>query len=282
MWKTTLMSGLFLSGLLVGCTQPTATSGVQTAALPEAVPVRYNEFIYCSKGPNYSPEGLANNLGYWADSMQNTLQLKTMAAASLTPRGWTNGDFDRLHLMMWPDKATRDAGWAAYAESGLEEAEAALFPGLEKCGGENWQSVFAFNVYQPRPTSVSLNPEDSPVVGYRFCKMNEGKVRNDLRMVIRNSFIPYLDELEVAQGPSAYQFFLQAPDFDVESQAPSEGVPASWDYMWTNLWPNAAAYESTIANWSVQGQALQAEFDAVATCSAEQPYDLSPIMAASE
>ena len=283
MLKKSLIGGLVLSSLLVGCAPTEDPVEGVTLALPEPVAIRYNEFIWCSNGPNFSAENLAKNFDFWVDGMQNTLQQKRLAAVSLTPRGWSNDDFDRLHLMMWPDKIARDAGWAAYAESGLEQAEAAAFPGLEKCGGDDWQDVFGFNVYQPRPPTVMLDPAtDKPVVGYRFCAMNAGKNRADLRAVIYDSFIPYLDALAVSAGPSAYNFLIQVPDFVVESRAGHEGVPVTWDYVWTNTWPSAAAYEASNATWSVQGQALQAAFDAVATCSQEQAYDLTPIMAAAE
>lgn len=283
MLKQGILGSLTIACALLGCSKPEQIVDAVVSAADEPVVVRYNEFVWCSNGPNYTPEGRAANLAFWVDAEQNTLQQKGLAAMSLLPRGVAGGGIDRMHLLMWKDKATRDAGWAAYTEAGIQEAMEAANPGVEHCGGENWEDVYPWNVYQPRMPSVALNPAESqPVVGYRFCSLNEGKVRDDFRAVIRGEFIPYLDANEAANGPSAFNFLVQVPDPAVPSPAGRGGIPEKFDYMWTNIWASSAEYETVMATWSQEGQAVQAAFDAVVTCSAELTFDLTPLMSASE
>ena len=87
MLKKSLIGGLVLSSLLVGCAPAEDPVEGVTLALPEPVAIRYNEFIWCSNGPNFSAENLAKNFDFWVDGMQNTLQQRRLAAVSLTPRG---------------------------------------------------------------------------------------------------------------------------------------------------------------------------------------------------
>ena len=58
--------------------------------------------------------------------------------------------------MIWNDKASRDAGWAAYIESGIEENLQDKFPGVETCAGDGSDELFAVSVYQPRPATVAM------------------------------------------------------------------------------------------------------------------------------
>ena len=56
MLKNSLIGGLVLSGLLVGCAPAEDPVEGVTLAMPEPVAIRYNEFIWCSNGPNFSAE----------------------------------------------------------------------------------------------------------------------------------------------------------------------------------------------------------------------------------
>jgi hypothetical protein len=81
---------------------------------------------------------------------------------------------------------------------------------------------------------------------------------------------------------SLTNFLVQVPDPAVPSPAGRGGIPEKFDYMWTNIWASSAEYETVMATWSQEGQAVQAAFDAVVTCSAELTFDLTPLMSASE
>ena len=249
----------------------TATSSGPEADAP-VEPSRYNEYLWCKEGENFSEESLANLTQTWL-GMSNEAGVEYFGVYSLSPR-FTDPNFDRILLLVWPDKETRDKGWETYSAENIQAKLDEQYPGVEQCGGDNWANVYGNTVYQPRVPSVTWDVEKSPtaLVGYRFCSYNAGKEPKDLRQLVRGKFDSWLVEYEEGSGPSSYNWGYLAPDFDVETIERNEGVPPTFDYVWMDFWANPTEAESGNASWAETG--FQSEFDAVATCTEPQSYDL--------
>ncbi|MEL0047422.1 MAG: hypothetical protein VW867_02150 [Gammaproteobacteria bacterium] len=270
--------------VLAGCAESTAPESDAPATVPQVAeapeanqmePVRYNEFIWCSNGENATPERVAQRNELWSQSV-TALGMDSLMAASLTTQGWTSDSFDRLTLLMWPNKEVRDAGWAAYQESGTEAKLEEQFPGVEKCGGDNWANVYGLDVYQPRSPSLAGPDHMGPdaYVGYSFCSFNEGKAPVDLRAVVLRQFVPFLDAHEAEVGATTYNFLAQVPSFEETEVELHNDVPPTFDFVWTDFWGNAEDRLSTESAWAAEGVAIQAAFDEVATCSERQGYSI--------
>jgi hypothetical protein len=245
-------------------------------------PVRYNEFVWCSNGENATPELVAQRNEMWSQSVTE-LGMDSLMGASLTTQGWTSDSFDRLTLLMWPNKEARDAGWAAYQESGIEAKLEEKFPGVEKCGGEDWANVYGLDVYQPRTPSLA-GPEHmgaDAYVGYSFCSFNAGKQSADLRAVVAGQFMPFLDAHEAEVGATTYNFLAQAPSFEETEVELHKDVPPTFDFVWTDFWGNAQDRAGTESAWAAKGKAIQAAFDEVVTCSQRQGYSIEMTKVAS-
>ena len=241
-------------------------------------PIRYNEFVWCTSGENGNAENVAARNAYWANAVSE-IGMEALVSASLTPQGWSSDSFDRLTLLMWPDKEARDAGWAAYAEAGIEAELNTRFAGVEACGGENWANVYGLDVYQPRTPTVSGvdTITDSAYTGYSFCSFNEGKEPADLRAVVTGPFMTFVDDFEAEAGPNSFNFLVQLPDFEETEVELHEAVPPTFDFVWTSFYGNETDRALTEAVWAEKGAAIQAQFDEVVTCSEEQGYDIEII-----
>jgi hypothetical protein len=238
-------------------------------------PVRYNEFVWCSNGKNATPELVTQRNEMWAQAVTE-LGMDSLMGASLTTQGWTSDSFDRLTLLMWPNKEARDAGWAAYQESGIEAKLEESFPGVETCGGDNWANVYGLDVYQPRTPSLA-GPQHvgaDAYVGYSFCSFNEGKKPADLRAVVTGQFVPFLDAHEAEVGATTYNFLAQVPSFEESEVELHNDVPPTFDFVWTDFWGNAEDRVGTENAWAAEGTAIQASFDEVLTCSERQGYSI--------
>ena len=237
-------------------------------------PIRYNEFIWCSNGDNATTESLAARQAHWLDAVAK-LDASNFASASLSPSGWESDDFDRLTLLMWPNKEVRNAGWASYEASGIEEDLAATFPGVESCGGTNWSNIYGFDVYQPRvPSQPGLAPDAVGYAGYQFCSFNEGMKPADLRAVVRGDYMDFLSAFESEVGPTTYNFTVQIPDFDSAAVERHNEVPPQFDLLWSNFWGDKTQKPIGDSAWQKSGAEIQNAFDQVMTCSDEQGYDI--------
>ena len=270
--------------VLGGCAESTSPETQAAAAAPAMVeapeanqmaPVRYNEFVWCSNAENATPELVTQRNEMWAQAVTE-LGMDSLMGASLTTQGWTSDSFDRLTLLMWPNKEARDAGWAAYQESGIEAKLEESFPGVETCGGDNWANVYGLDVYQPRTPSLA-GPQHvgaDAYVGYSFCSFNEGKKPADLRAVVTGQFVPFLDAHEAEVGATTYNFLAQVPSFKESEVELHNDVPPTFDFVWTDFWGNAEDRVGTENAWAAEGTAIQASFDEVLTCSERQGYSI--------
>ena len=283
----TLLAVAALFFMLVGCEapkpetppetdSPTTTEAAAEASVAEAdmdapTPTGYNEYIWCVNGENFSEEAYAARTAYWVNAV-NELGMQSLRAIDLTPSDWQSENFERVTLLMWADKAERDAGWAAYLEAGVEAAMNEEFPDVEICGGENWANVYGHDKYAPRPATVSWDAETHPaaLAGYQFCSFTEGSGPAQLREIVRDDFIPYVDAYEADNGPTTYTFGVLVPQFEMAAVERHEDVPMDVDFVWLNFWGDPAERNASDDTWAEKGAEIQAAFDEVADCSADQ------------
>ena len=90
---------------------------VVAEAPPE--PTGYTDYIWCSKGENYSLEALnARNKDWLAGAAEHGIE--KLGVVEVTPSGWSSENFDWLTVLFWSDKEARDAAWQVYQDAGLE------------------------------------------------------------------------------------------------------------------------------------------------------------------
>ena len=242
-----------------------AASGSVDAA-PE--PTGYTEYIWCSNGENYSQKSSDARNEMWVEAL-NDLGMSSMAAAEITPSGWSSENFDRSTVLFWENKESRDAGWEAYLAAGVEEKLEKAYPGVEVCGGEGWQNVYPTNSYSIR--EAKLDKEFK--VGYQFCDFNEGKVPEDLRAFVRGPWAEFLKQYDSQNPLSTYGLNINTPDFDNEAVEVHEGVPETFDYIWVNLWGDAAELDRGWSAVDEYGEGMMKAVNEVAVCSQEQVWD---------
>ncbi|SVC86868.1 uncharacterized protein METZ01_LOCUS339722, partial [marine metagenome] len=101
----------------------------------------------------------------------------------------------------------------------------------------------------------------------------DGMQPDDLRTVIRGPWADFLVRYDAENPDSAYGTVVSVPDFDASSGDRHEGVPASWDLLWVNVWGDPAESESGQAAVDTYGQEMMAAFDKVTECTDDQMYD---------
>ena len=274
------ISALFLIIGLIACSpaeQP-KEEVTQTAAEPESNNppelARYNEYLWCKQGENFSQESLSASTKAWLAATDNA-GIANFGVYNLAPK-FSDPNFDRIMLITWPDKETRDSGWETYLAQNIQASLDEQFPDVEQCGGDNWENVYGFAAYKTRDASVAWDRENTEaMVSYRFCSYQENKEPEDLRQLVQGEFEAWLTKYEETYGASSYDFAYLAPDFDDEAVERNEGVPLAFDYAWMDFWGNAAEAETGYSAWTETG--FQTDFDAVALCSEPQAYDLTEI-----
>ena len=260
---------LLMLGLLLACS-PAERPQEDTAASNNSgprEPDRYQEYLWCHNGSNFSEESFEASQAYWRQMVAES-DVPAFGHFSLFPK-FDESNFDRIVGLIWNDKASRDAGWAAYIESGIEENLQEKFPGVETCAGDGSDELFAVNVYQPRPATVAMGGQESKgrIASYQFCTYNEGKEGSDLRPVAVDTYGAWLDDYEAKNGATGYSWAYFAPDFDPEASKASDGVPNAYDFIWMNAWASESQESSGMAAYAESGQEIQASFDEIMTCS---------------
>ena len=263
-------------GLLLACSpaeRPQEDAAASEASAPRE-PDRYQEYLWCHNGPNYSKESFDASQAYWRQMVEES-NVPAFGHFSLFPK-FDESNFDRIVGLIWNDKASRDAGWAAYVESGIEEKLQEKFPGVETCAGDGSDELFAVNVYQPRPATVAMADQESTgrIASYQFCTYNEDKEGSDLRPVALDTYGAWLDDYEAKNGATGYNWAYFAPDFDPEASKASDGVPNAYDFIWMNSWASESEESSGMAAYAESGQEIQASFDEIMTCSDPLRYDV--------
>ena len=244
-----------------------ASSGSDMSQESAAEPSGYIEYLWCTDGENYSVESVKAREEIWLEEVSQ-LGLNRMGSAEITPLGWSSENFDRVSVLFWENKVERDSGWEAYLSSGIEERLNQAYPGVESCGGDGWANVYPMNSYRLREREAS----DSFVVGYQFCNFNEGQGRDNLREFLAGPWSEFLDRYDSENPEISFGTAVNVPDFDDEGVERHEGVPDTFDYLWVNIWSNAAERDSGWSAVEEYGNTMMEAANIVSTCSEEQVW----------
>ena len=154
------------------------------------------------------------------------------------------------------------AGWAQYAAADAQTKIDARNPDVLTCGSESGINRFPEISFTPRdiPESFSTS-ESSYYLTNQLCSFNEGKSAEDVRSVIRDQFLPAVKAVAAENPESTYWFRVGRPDYTPLANY-------DHDFNWVNIWQNAEEGEASNADFAASdaGKAVQASFDAAATC----------------
>ena len=243
-----------------------SSSDMASEEVPE--PTGYTEYLWCSKGENYSKESGDARNAMWVEAV-NALGMTNLGSAEITPSGWSSENFDHTSVLFWESKEARDAGWEAYLTSDIEEKLNEAYPGVETCGGEGWKNVYPTSSYRIREAKLS----EAFKVGYQFCNFNEDKGVEDLRTFVRGPWAEFLGRYDSENPSSSYGLLINVRDFDDEEVEVHEGVPDTFDYLWVNLWGDPAEMDQGNAAVAQYGQDMMQAANGISTCSDEQIWD---------
>ena len=265
-----ILTLLACAALAIGCSEQSSTGAQaptpmpafaepEAAAIPE--PSGYYEYLWCKNGENANDDSIASLVADWNAEIDK-LDAQPNAAFAYIPRGWSDENFDGLWVLNWSDQATMTAGWAQYAAADAQTKIDARNPGVLTCGSESGVNRFPEISFTPRDIPESFSTSESPYyLTNQLCSFNEGKSAEDVRSVIRDQFLPAVEAVAAENPESTYWFRVGRPDYTPLANY-------DHDFNWVNIWQNAEEGEASNADFAASdaGKAVQASFDAVATC----------------
>ena len=252
------LGGIFLSA----CDSAVDLDEVPVEAEVEPTPVAYYEYLWCQRGENWSMESAQSFVDDWnaeLDGMGNTLD----SAFVYVPKEVENQNFDTVWVLRFADKLAMEEGWSIYQESGAEDRLQNNHSGVVECGNEVGQNRFGFDMYSAVSAPDGFADEEPYLVQGQFCNFNEGKTPDDLTAVIRDHFVPAIEEGKSNGSYPSYWFMVGAPDFESENRA---------DFIWMDYFSSAEAMEAETGIYfgSETGNSIQAMFDEVAECTEQR------------
>ena len=208
------------------------------------------EYVWHSKGVNYSEESFALVVDKWNDLI-DAQAYKMNGANILTPLIEVEG-YDFIWVMLWPSMDARNAAWDHWMTNVDSEWQDAI----EGVMSFNLNNVFAFEPTVMRNASVP-NQTDTFENEFNFCDFNEGFGSNDLE-IFQAEFADFLDETEVRDGPDGYWYVMMNPLFEGTAEAPLN------DYLWLSLWTDMEEKMTGYENYASSD--LAAKADKFSTC----------------
>ena len=192
------LAGIFLSS----CDNAVDVDEALVEAEVEPTPVAYYEYLRCKRGENWTMESAQSFVADWnaeLDGMENTLD----SAFVYVPKNSENQNFDTVWVLRFPDKAAMEKGWSTYQESGADDRLQSMHPGVVECGNEVAENRFGFDMYSAVSTPDGFGDEEPYLVQGQFCNFNDGKGPEDLTRVIRDHFVPEIEQEEQMEAIQA-------------------------------------------------------------------------------
>ena len=224
-----------------------AEQAVETQDLPII------EYVWHKKGPDFSEEAFNEAIAQWnalVDAGDYNIRFANVLMAH-NP----NENLDFIWAILWDSMEARNAGWQYWQEN--QEAQ--------------WQKMTSKlltysedNAYPFAPTSrrnPSIQGEsDTFEAQFAFCNYKDGYSANDLAS-FETDYQAWLDEYEVANGPTGYWYVDLVPQFEPDSKP---------DFVWLHLWKDAEEKTMGMTAW-MAGPLAQA-VDQMSSC---QNFDFS-------
>ncbi len=211
----------------------------------------FSEFLACERGPDFSPESLREMIVAFnqLDISENLMWSGGYAAVNESEEGpdgyWENNwTSEESALVAWSE-------WSSNAEAVEWNEE---YKSVMNCSTDE---IYRYEGHFHAPEESSLQNWESFVAAELACSYNEGKSFDDLKSNIEE-FRQWLVE---DQSSDEYSFGAYIPI----------GEDAA-DFWWYNWSSDFDSMERGNANWEANGQAIQAKFDATATCTEPTLY----------
>ena len=235
--------------ILMGCLLITACGSSNEPVESSAPQTAVVEYVWQTKGPNYSDEALEKLIDSWNEKV--TEGGYDMIGANILVPQFQPDTHDFVWVLRWPSMEARDYAWDHFQANYDQEWN------KERAGifSDNDEDVYAFSPSLGRPMKAGNG--NTFEAEFNFCNYNEGYGESDLKK-FRQDFGDYLDEDEMENGEGTFWYVMLDPLFE-----PTANVQHT-DYLWLNIWGNREDKDSGYARYAETD--LQAQADMFSTC----------------
>jgi hypothetical protein len=258
--NSTKVLSLFSIFFIFSCSQ-SSMDNEQTSEIDWDGGKVFAEFLACDRGPDFSPESLREMIVAFnqLDISENLMWSGGYAAVNQTEDGpdgyWENNwTSEEAALAAWSE-------WSTSAEAGAWNEE---YKSVMECSTDE---IYRYEGHFHAPEESSLQNWESFVAAELACTFNEGKSFVDLKSNIEE----FRQWLIKDQSSDEYSFGAYLPTGEDDA-----------DFWWYNWSADFDSMERGNANWEENGKAIQAKFDATATCTEPALYNGGQFYIASE
>lgn len=261
--KLSKLLSLFSIFFILSCSKSTmdAMESEQSSGIDWDGGQVFAEFLACEKGADFSPDALREMIVAFnqLDISEDLIWSGGYAAVDVT-----EGDPDGYWENNWTSEEAALAAWSEWSSSSEAVAWNEKYKSVMDCSSDE---IYRYVGHFHAPEESSLQNWESFVAAELACNFNEGKSIADLKSNIEE-FRQWLIE---DQSSDEYSFGAYIPT----------GEDAA-DFWWYNWNADFDSMERGNANWEANGQAIQAKFDATATCTEPALYNGGQFYAAEE
>jgi len=229
--------------LLAGCNMSDESN--DTVASQSAVV----EYVWQTKGPNYSDEALETLIDSWNQKIDAGGY--DMVGANILVPNFEPETHDFVWVLRWPSMEARNYAWDHFQKNYDDEwnqERANIF-------SDNDEDVYAFTPTLGR--EMRSGNGETYEVEFNLCDFNEGYGQDDL-VKFKKDFNDYIDNDERENGEGTFWYVMLDPLFE-----PTSNVQHS-DYFWLNIWGSQKDKEEGYARYAETD--LQNQADTFSSC----------------
>ena len=207
------------------------------------------EYVWQTKGPNYSDEALEILIDSWNQKIDAGGY--DMVGANILVPDFEPETHDFVWVLRWPSMEARNYAWDHFQKNYDEDWN------QERAGifSDNDEDVYAFTPTLGR--EMRSGNGETFEAEFNSCDFNDGYGQDDL-VKFKKDFNDYIDNDEMENGEGTFWYVMLDPLFE-----PTSNLPHS-DYFWLNIWGNQQDKEEGYAGYSETD--LQKQADAFSTC----------------
>jgi hypothetical protein len=207
------------------------------------------EYVWQTKGPNYSDEALEILIDSWNQKIDAGGY--DMVGANILVPDFEPETHDFVWVLRWPSMEARNYAWDHFQKNYDEDWN------QERAGifSDNDEDVYAFTPTLGR--EMRFGNGETFEAEFNSCDFNDGYGQGDL-VKFKKDFNDYIDNDEMENGEGTFWYVMLDPLFE-----PTSNLSHS-DYLWLNIWGNQQDKEEGYAGYSETD--LQKQADAFSTC----------------
>jgi hypothetical protein len=207
------------------------------------------EYVWQTKGPNYSDEALEILIDSWNQKIDAGGY--DMVGANILVPDFEPETHDFVWVLRWPSMEARNYAWDHFQKNYDEDWN------QERAGifSDNDEDVYAFTPTLGR--EMRFGNGETFEAEFNSCDFNDGYGQDDL-VKFKKDFNDYIDNDEMENGEGTFWYVMLDPLFE-----PTSNLSHS-DYLWLNIWGNQQDKEEGYAGYSETD--LQKQADAFSTC----------------